>query len=82
MIIVCVCTIAEIADVKHIVTHVFLNMHIFICMFTKNYYMCCSTFFLHDLDPVGSSVLLPVDRNDAMDTLGLNVTMSITNVGA
>ena len=51
-----------------------LNMHIFSRMFTKSYYMYCSTFFLHVLDPV--------DRNDAMDMLGLNVTMSIVNVGA
>ena len=36
--------------------------------------MCCSTFFLHVLDAV--------DCNDAMDALGLNVTMSVIDVEA
>ena len=44
--------------------------------------MYCSTFFLHVLDPVHSSGSSAVDRNDAMDALGLNVTMSIVNVRA
>ena len=44
--------------------------------------MYCLTFFLHVLDPVDSSESSPVDRNDAMDALGLNITMSIVNVGA
>ena len=37
---------------------------------------------MHVLDPVFSNESSAVDRNDAMDTLGLNVTMSIVNVGA
>ena len=44
--------------------------------------MYCSTLFLHVLDPVHSNEASAVDCNDAMDTLGLNVTMSIINVGA
>ena len=37
---------------------------------------------MHVLGPVHSNESSAVDRNDAMDALGLNVTMSIVNVGA